>query len=747
MRKAVIIAAILVLILTLAVWGFSYFIQPILPPDINNNLYLFFLALVAVIGVLTGFPDIVDRLSGKKKVNNHLDLGDTFGNDMIGGDKLVSAKVDDTTRWPEAEARYRQRMRELHGYTRLYVNPKEIRIEEIYTDIYVMEKTAKRRRYDLSELQVLPLKDERQHPGEKRQSIKDFMEANKRLFILGKPGSGKTTFLKYLTLQACLGEIKKTPIFVSLKEWAVSGLELMPFIVQSFDIFEFPNAGMFVEHSLRDGAALVLFDGLDEINIEGEHGARFILMLTQFATRYRNVQICMTCRLEAVDYMFSEFFPVVIADFDDAQKRLFIEKWFQDEPEKLNHFLVEFGKPENKGVRELSQTPLLLTILCLLFDETSTFPSRRADLFQEALDALLKKWDSSRGIKRVSIYQTLSTKQKEQLLSFIAAQNFETGAYFMSQETLVRQIGQYLETLPNLKVTESSDVGMVLKDIEAQHGLLIEQSHKIYTFSHLAFQEYFTARYAVNTHTEGELIRGHLKDDRWQEVFLLTSSMLDNADIFFDEFLRELSRISSENKWLMEWFDWIKTEAEKSYLLGNDAKRFVFWYRISILIFSYINFISADEPNRARDLAGDLAMELAIIRTDDLGIASTFGSALNLISSMHLDIVSKIERKFANTNIAGSHEFAQEIARNRAMREGPIELAIYKSIVLGLARDLGRDFSHDLASIGNEDRVQRDFQPLINYLEASKLLLNCLEIGTVTERQRIELAVWSGGVA
>jgi predicted NACHT family NTPase len=37
------------------------------------------------------------------------------------------------------------------------------------------------------------------------------------LMVLGKPGAGKTTFLKHLVLQATNGKINKIPIFVSLK--------------------------------------------------------------------------------------------------------------------------------------------------------------------------------------------------------------------------------------------------------------------------------------------------------------------------------------------------------------------------------------------------------------------------------------------------------------------------------------------------------------------------------------------------
>ena len=42
------------------------------------------------------------------------------------------------------------------------------------------------------------------------------------------------------------------------------------------------------------------------------------------------------------------------------------------------------------------------------------------------------------------------------------------------------------------------DSEVVLKALEAQHGLLVERARGIYSFSHLTFQEYFTAREVVN---------------------------------------------------------------------------------------------------------------------------------------------------------------------------------------------------------------------------------------------------------
>jgi predicted NACHT family NTPase len=69
---------------------------------------------------------------------------------------------------------------------------------------------------------------------------------------------------------------------------------------------------------------------------------------------------------------------------------------------------------------------------------------------------------------------------------------------------------------------------VVLKAIELQHGLLIERVRGIFSFSYLAFQEYFTARKIVASHNlqalEKPLERlvSHITEPRWREIFLLT---------------------------------------------------------------------------------------------------------------------------------------------------------------------------------------------------------------------------------
>ena len=172
----------------------------------------------------------------------------------------------------------------------------------------------------------------------------------------------------------------------------------------------------------------------------------------------------------------------------------------------------------------MANTPLLFGLICLVFDETLAFPPRMVDLYKESLDVLLKKWDSSRGIRRDEGYRKLSHRRKGQMLAHLAAQNFEEGTYFIPEDVLVSQIVQFLQTLPAVDIDEVPEGDVVLNAIEAQHGILAERAQGIYSFSHLTFQEYFTARYMVDNRREAELIDKHLTDERWREVFLLTAS-------------------------------------------------------------------------------------------------------------------------------------------------------------------------------------------------------------------------------
>lgn len=60
MKRYVGYALIAVAVITLLVWGYHQFVQPILHPELDSVVMIFFIALIAVTGILAQFKDVVE---------------------------------------------------------------------------------------------------------------------------------------------------------------------------------------------------------------------------------------------------------------------------------------------------------------------------------------------------------------------------------------------------------------------------------------------------------------------------------------------------------------------------------------------------------------------------------------------------------------------------------------------------------------------------------------------------------------
>jgi predicted NACHT family NTPase len=301
--------------------------------------------------------------------------------------------------------------------------------------------------------------------------------------------------------------------------------------------------------------------------------------IRDFSQQFPQNQFVITCRIAAWEYTFEQFTEVEIADFNDKQIADFSGKWFRskNDPIKAERFLQKLK--EDEPIQELATSPLLLTLLCLVFEDSGSFPINHAELYQTGVDVLLKKWDVKRNIERDQAYKRLSLKRKEDLLSQIAYTTFEAGNYFFKQREVERYITQYIQNLPDASTdpeTLELDSATVLKSIEAQHGLLVERARAIYSFSHLTFHEYFTARKIVTSvgakgHSPLQELVNHLTEKRWREVFLLTIGMLDSADALLQLMKAQTDWLLAGNEKLQQFLKWVDEKAravEVSYKLA-----------------------------------------------------------------------------------------------------------------------------------------------------------------------------------
>ena len=127
----------------------------------------------------------------------------------------------------EVRQRIQPYIQERCGTMRVLDMSQPIGLGDIYTNVNILEKLTGRRGLEVAELirNADPEKFERFCLGDVRERRVPGLEAVEKfskLMILGKPGAGKTTFLKHLAIQ-CIGgtfHSDRVSVFVTLKDFA-----------------------------------------------------------------------------------------------------------------------------------------------------------------------------------------------------------------------------------------------------------------------------------------------------------------------------------------------------------------------------------------------------------------------------------------------------------------------------------------------------------------------------------------------
>jgi predicted NACHT family NTPase len=599
----------------------------------------------------------------------------------------------------------------------------------IYTNVNILERLTGRRRMELLDLfqQSDPEDFDRfglSHIAEQGVPGLDAAQRYPKLMVLGKPGAGKTTFLKYLAMQCMTANFlpDHVPIFVTLKAFAES--ERRPSLLKFI-------GGDAVTLVLSAGKALILLDGLDEVREEDTK--RVISQIEQLSQQYSNNHFVITCRIAAKEYTFGSFTEVEVADFNDEQIQAFAGNWFRakGDPDRAELFWQKLR--ESQRIKELATSPLLLTLLCLMFEDTTSFPANRAELYKEGLDVLLKKWDGKRKIERDMVYKNLSLKRKEDLLSQIALTTFADKAYFFKQRQLEDYISDFIRNLPDAKTDAEAlhlDSEAVLKSIEAHHGLLIERAKGIYSFSHLTFHEYFAAREIVESRDPTVLQRlaTHITEPRWREVFFLTAGMMRNADDLMRAMKQEIDGLMANDEKLQEFLSWVK---EKSDSVEASYKPTV--VRVFYFVRDFTRILDRDfDVNRDfalalnQDLANDLRHNLtrdfaldhnlARILTRDLALVRVLNATLKFALNPEFECkLLELRNHLSNT----SDHFEQWWSENGQTWRNELQAMMIEH------RNIGHDWKFN----------DKQKELLNQYHNANKLLVDCLNSDCYVSRE------------
>jgi len=445
----------------------------------------------------------------------------------------------------------------------------KVSLETVYTDLEVVRPVLDR----AMDVRRLGKRLERAEEGDREALIQVIADHKIRRFVLlGGAGSGKTTFVNYLTFalaRAAAGQAapglpaelaQALPVRIVLRHvvkgipedaprgcagmlWQVLRAEIVEWFGEEVAGLLFP---VLQRRLLADGC-VALLDGLDEVPEAGQKRAHLIEAIQDWLKCFRKPpRVLLTARPYAYAnpaWQMDEVEVLSLAPFGERQVEKFIDHWYKAvgpmmgwdaETAQGRGNLLKQEMRNRPYLADLATRPLLLTLTAAVDSSGGKLPEDRSDLYEEAVVLLLTRWQSAREAldgrgqpltdADVARVRNIPEDQKRRAIEKLAYRVHLTQGRLDDRQreaadiSLGEIVGVFSPLLP-----EDINPGVLVRFLEQRAGLLVGQSEEVYTFLHRSFQEYLAGCYLLGQDDFAGQMKRLLENDRdwWREVYLL----------------------------------------------------------------------------------------------------------------------------------------------------------------------------------------------------------------------------------
>ncbi len=470
-----------------------------------------------------------------------------------------------------AEAIYRQQVMDAYnwldfsGFARRDLSLATVPLEEVFVRLTLTVEKVIREPVPSEEASGVQRHESRQ--WERVITVQEPIELGQalgnHLLIVGEPGAGKSTLLRWLAVTFAQGhqrdpsrlgpsaDAARLPMLVELGR--LPSRYLQPEAGETPNWIQFlpghltKNTNIppqLLTRALTDGRCLLLFDGLDEV-ANRQARTRIARSLAELARLSPGNRVIIGSRPAGV----SESEGALRPQFQHCQ----IERFTPEDVQRFFHFwyALDHGlTPEQQreaadalyarvqtapATLQLATTPLLSTILVLIWRNEGDLPERRVDLYEHCCRVLIERWEAHHDVAYQGPLGGMDWEDHLRLLTPLAyaihSQEQRTSG---TREELVPLLAQALQTegYANERSAAAREAKHFLDALGLRSGLLQYMGDDRYGFPHQTFQEYLAARFiAAQPDPEYiDLVMTHLHEAWWQEVHLLTIAHLGSGN-------------------------------------------------------------------------------------------------------------------------------------------------------------------------------------------------------------------------
>ncbi|GAB1509826.1 hypothetical protein JCM33774_18670 [Actinophytocola sp. KF-1] len=371
-------------------------------------------------------------------------------------------------------------------------------------------------------------------------TLAEFERKIRRTALIGTAGSGKSLTSSFLVYWMAKRERGSAPFMVSLRNIAHGSYSLVSAIEQQMGRFlQEPAPVGAVSRVLREGDSLVVFDGLDEVDIRYRRDVAAAIEM--FSVEFPNVRILVTSRrhsYETIRLDPSRFSVYEIEDFNEAQVRDYVGRWFRlAQQEHSEENAVEQAQAflnETERIADLRATPLLLALTCEQFYGVGAVRHNLPDVYEEYFSLIFDRWDRVRGVETEANVHRSARHALEYVAFWML--NERSAAASATASKIIQVIRDYVSERGFDYEDVEQEPGRLFETFRGRMQLLVEvgstsSGEPMYAFAHRSFLEFLAASYlsraARSSERLGALLASRVVRQEWAMVGQLAIAIFD----------------------------------------------------------------------------------------------------------------------------------------------------------------------------------------------------------------------------